>query len=77
MINSMAILGIRLFRLNLQTGTTRKSIGLTGEEPVVISRPDSIEPLRTLQCHITNAYASVEEIAINCQLDTAIVIEYI
>ena len=73
----MAAYPVALIPFEFTNGDTRKSIGLTGEESVSIIGLDTIEPLKTVSCHITMVGGSVKEIAIKCRIDTAIEIEYI
>ncbi|AGI67805.1 aconitate hydratase 1 [Octadecabacter antarcticus 307] len=76
-IHRSNLVGMGVIPFEFTSGDSRKSLGLTGDETVSISRLDTIKPLEDVPCKITMADGTVQDITLKCRIDTAIEVEYI
>jgi aconitate hydratase len=76
-IHRSNLVGMGVIPFEFTGGNTRKTLGLTGEETVLITGLDSVKPLQEVPAQITFADGSTKEITLKCRIDTAIEKEYI
>jgi aconitate hydratase len=77
-IHRSNLVGMGVIPFEFTEGTTRKSLGLKGDETVSIAGlAGDLKPLSLVPCTITYGDGSVKTIQIKCRIDTAIEIEYV
>lgn len=62
--------------LLFKDGTTRKTLGLKGDEIIEIKGLDNITPRMTMTMTITRADGSKQEVPLLCRVDTLDEVEY-
>ncbi|NQW09340.1 MAG: aconitate hydratase, partial [Alphaproteobacteria bacterium] len=76
-IHRSNLVGMGVLPLQFPEGTTRKTLGLTGEETIDITGiADGITPLMTVPCTITHADGSTKTIDLLCRIDTVNEVDY-
>jgi aconitate hydratase len=77
-IHRSNLVGMGVIPFEFTGGDTRKSLGLKGDEVIVISGLEGdLKPLSTVPCTITTADGASKTIQIKCRIDTEIEIEYV
>ena len=75
-IHRSNLVGMGVLPLLFKEGTTRKSLGLTGDEVIDIVGLDKLSPRMDLTLVITRADGSKTEVPVLCRVDTADEVEY-
>jgi aconitate hydratase len=75
-IHRSNLVGMGVLPLLFKEGTTRKSLGLTGDEVIDIVGLDKLSPRMDLTLAITRADGSKTEVPVLCRVDTADEVEY-
>ncbi|GBQ67778.1 aconitate hydratase [Ameyamaea chiangmaiensis NBRC 103196] len=75
-IHRSNLVGMGVLPLLFQEGTTRKTLGLTGDETIDIRGLDTITPRMTLDMVITRADGSRQTVPLLCRVDTLDEVEY-
>jgi len=76
-IHRSNLVGMGVLPLQFKGETTRKSLGLTGQETIdIVGIADGIKPGMDVTCRIHRPDGSSEEIALLCRIDTADEVEY-
>ncbi len=77
-IHRSNLVGMGVIPFEFTDGTTRRSLGLKGDETISIhGLEDDLKPLSLVPCTITSADGTVRTIPIKCRIDTEIEIEYV
>ncbi len=76
-IHRSNLIGMGVLPLQFKPGTTRKTLKLDGSESFDITGlEDGITPRMDVQCRITRADGTQEDIPLTCRLDTAVEVDY-
>ncbi|MCW2254603.1 aconitate hydratase [Providencia alcalifaciens] len=75
-IHRSNLIGMGVIPLEFPQGTTRKTLGLNGDERIDVEYLQSLEPGQHLVVKITFGDGHVQEIATRCRIDTATEMEY-
>ncbi|EMH0467192.1 aconitate hydratase AcnA [Providencia stuartii] len=75
-IHRSNLIGMGVIPLEFPQGTTRKTLGLKGDERIDIEHLQSIEPGQHIIVKITYGDGQVKEIATRCRIDTSTEMEY-
>ncbi|ELZ5937884.1 aconitate hydratase AcnA [Providencia stuartii] len=75
-IHRSNLIGMGVIPLEFPQGTTRKTLGLKGDERIDVEYLQSIEPGQHIVVKITYGDGQVKEIATRCRIDTATEMEY-
>ncbi|EKT56204.1 aconitate hydratase AcnA [Providencia sneebia] len=75
-IHRSNLIGMGVIPLEFLEGTTRKTLGLKGDERIDVEYLQSLEPGQKIIVKITYSDGHVQEIATRCRIDTATEMEY-
>lgn len=75
-IHRSNLIGMGVIPLEFSEGTTRKTLGLNGDERIDVEYLQTLEPGQHLVVKITYGDGRVQEISTRCRIDTATEMEY-
>lgn len=75
-IHRSNLIGMGVIPLEFPQGTTRKTLGLNGDERIDVEYLQSLEPGQHIVVKITYGDGHAQEIATRCRIDTATEMEY-
>ena len=75
-IHRSNLIGMGILPLQFESGVTRKTLQLTGEEIIHIENLTSIQPGAQLNIQIQHANGSIDNIPVLCRIDTLNEVEY-
>ncbi len=77
-IHRSNLVGMGVIPFEFTGGTTRRTLGLTGDETFSITGlSDDLRPLALVPCTVTYADGSTRTIELRCRIDTEVEIEYV
>ena len=71
-IHRANLVGMGVLPLEFPAGTTRRTLGLTGEETFTVRGLDGVTPLATVDCVIARADGSTVTVPMRVRIDTAV-----